>query len=157
MSYTEQLAKVLQTSPERVQFTAPALGLFNINFLNPYGKAENIASFSMKEAPGCCGLIFSFHSNVTQMYRGRGIGTILNQMRQKIAYELGYSAIICTDIESNESQLRILKSQDWAKVFAFVNRRTSNEVGVHMKALSADATPFGQYFVGSGATGARPK
>lgn len=122
-TYTTQLAKLLETDPSRVTFTSPASGSFSINVLNPYGKPDLVASFHLREAPGCCGLIFSYGAQVVEIYRNRGIGALVSRMRRKIAYELGYSAIICTDISTNFHQAKILASQDWSRVFGFQNRR----------------------------------
>lgn len=91
------------------------------------------------------------------LYRNRGIGTLLNRMRRKIAFELGYGAIICTDLDTNAHQMQILHRQGWIKAFGFRNRRTGNTLGVHLRELEADGQPFGQYFVGAGANVVRPK
>jgi hypothetical protein len=96
---------------------------------------KNIARFQLSMMPGCCGICVSTDSFVFPDYRGKGIGTILNQLRQDIARTEGYSVMLCTDVVTNEAQRKLLRKERWLDLFTFRNRRTDNEVALTMKAL----------------------
>lgn len=102
-----------------------------------------VALFKLVCLPGCCGVVVSTGAFVDTSFRGRGLGTLLNQMRQQMTYDLGYTVLLCTDVESNEPQQRILQSQGWMPREAFVNRRTGNRVLMHTIHLSDTGTELG--------------
>ena len=56
------------------------------------------------------------------------IGTILNQLRQDIGRLLGYSSIICTDIQQNTNQRKLLETNGWKDIHSVINKRTNNRV-----------------------------
>lgn len=91
-------------------------------------KGVVVASFQLVPMINCCGILVSTSSFVEKQFRGLGLGTILNSLRVDIARELGYSVLMCTDIESNSAQRKILKSNGWTDIYKFVNKRTSNTV-----------------------------
>lgn len=70
----------------------------------------------------------SCNALVKEKYRGKRIGTILNQLRQDIGRLLGYSAIICTDIDKNTPQRKLLATNGWKDVYSVLNKRTKNLV-----------------------------
>ena len=78
--------------------------------------------------PHCCAFMVSCNVNVTEKYRGMRIGTILNQFRQDIGRVLNYSSILCTDIEQNTHQRKLLKTNGWKDIHDVVNKRTKNRV-----------------------------
>jgi hypothetical protein len=90
-----------------------------------------VAVFNLKELPGCCGVYVSFNCDVSSRYRKLGIGTLLNKMRQQIAWDHGYTLLICTDVDSNLPQQKILKKNNWDKLTSFINRNTDNMVSLH--------------------------
>ena len=89
-----------------------------------------IATFSLTEMPGCCGVLISFHSFVSSKFANKGIGTILNKFRIEIAQFLGYTVLMCTDIATNISQSKILKKNGWKNIHQFTNKRTTNLVNI---------------------------
>ena len=89
-----------------------------------------IASFKLVPMPNCCGICVSTQANVHKDYQGKGIGTLLNSIRIDIARYLGYGCLMCTDVERNESQRRILSRNGWKDVYKFVNPRTQNTIFV---------------------------
>lgn len=93
-------------------------------------KVENkeISSWRLYELPHCCAFMVSCNVNVDKNYRGKRIGTVLNQLRQDIGRILGYSSVICTDIEQNEYQRKLLKTNGWKDIHSVVNKRTNNRV-----------------------------
>lgn len=87
-----------------------------------------IAGFQLKQFPGCCAFVISTQACTTHLYRKKGIGSILNLLRIDIARTLGYSSLICTDIESNIAQRKILAKNGWKDIHSVVNKRTNNNV-----------------------------
>jgi hypothetical protein len=95
----------------------------------------HIASFELYQMPHCCGIMVSCRAEVATGFRGRRIGTTLNTMRQDIGRILGFSYLMCTDIEKNTHQRQLLKTNQWKDLESFVNRRTGNRVyicGIHL-------------------------
>jgi hypothetical protein len=90
-----------------------------------------VAAFYLRELPGCCGVYVSYNCSVSSKYRKLGIGTLLNKMRQQIAWDHGYTLLICTDVDNNEPQQKILKKNNWTKLTSFINRNTDNPVSLH--------------------------
>lgn len=95
------------------------------------GSDEYIAFFRLVQMPGCCGICISTESYVHSKFRKLGVGTVLNLLRIDLAKELGYGLLMCTDVESNEPQQRILKKNGWVKIETFANPRTKNIVAIH--------------------------
>lgn len=107
-----------------------------------------IATFSLVCMPGCCGIAIATGAKVYGDYQRRGLGTLLNKMRQAMAYRLGYSVLMCTDRVANTPQQAILQKNKWTRVWAFINYRTTNEVSVDMIDLgpnNSDALGFAMY------------
>lgn len=109
-------------------------------------KEEIIAQFSLVNMAGCCGIVISTGSFVTVPYRNKGIGTILNAMRQQIAFQWHYGLIVCTDKENNKGQQKVLDKNSWIKNLSFKNPRTNNHILVHSKKLVATKTSLGFAF-----------
>jgi hypothetical protein len=87
-----------------------------------------VSTFELYQMPHCCGIIVSCRAEVAPTYQRRRVGTLLNTMRQDIGRSLGYSLMLCTDIEQNVPQRRLLKTNGWRDLTSFVNRRTNNKV-----------------------------
>lgn len=89
---------------------------------------EVLASFKLYPMIGCCGICVSTQAFVNPSFRGRGLGTLMNSIRIDIARYNGYSLLLCTDIEKNEPQRKILKSNGWKDIHKFINKRTQNTI-----------------------------
>lgn len=89
---------------------------------------KTISTFRLEPMINCCGILISTAVEVTPSYRGRGLGTILNNLRIDIARFLGYGVLLCTDIANNEYQRKILNKNGWKDIFKFVNPRTKNVI-----------------------------
>lgn len=87
-----------------------------------------ISTFKLYQLQHCCAFMVSCNALVREKYRGKRIGTILNQLRQDIGRLLGYSAIICTDIDKNTPQRKLLATNGWKDVYSVLNKRTKNLV-----------------------------
>ncbi len=87
-----------------------------------------ISTFKLYELPHCCAFMVSCNVMVQGPYRNKRIGTILNSLRQDIGRLLGYSSILCTDIETNVNQRKLLATNGWRDIYAVLNKRTKNKV-----------------------------
>lgn len=95
----------------------------------------NVASFSLRQLPGCCGVLVSYHGRVYNPYRKMGIGTLLNQMKIDIARVWGYTTLLCTDVIDNQPQRKILGKNGWKDIHTFTNKRTGNLVAITVRDL----------------------
>ncbi len=130
-SIKEKLALILGTNN---------FDLFNYSFDCSYSEKlevgkynlfldENkIASFELHPMINCCGICVSTRAEVNEDWRNKGLGQLLNSIRIDIARAAGYSLLLCTDIDKNEAQRKILKANGWTDIHSFVNSRTKNRV-----------------------------
>lgn len=108
------------------------------NFLGMYRIAQGdwvISEFKLLQMPNCCAFLIATKCWVHPKFQNKGIGTILNLLRQDIARELGYTALICTDIESNIPQRKILEKNGWKDIYKTKNQRTGNNVFISLVEL----------------------
>lgn len=91
---------------------------------------SKIAAFSMTGLPGCCGVCVSHYSRVADKFQGKGLGTLLCGIRKDIAKTMRYSCLLCTDVDDNLPQQRILDKHNWKKVFSFKNIRTGSKINI---------------------------
>lgn len=97
---------------------------------------RTIAGFSLSGTAGCCGMAISHGAFVFGSWSNKGIDTILQKIRMDIARENGYTILLCTDIAANTYQNKILAKNGWTKIFDFVNKRTGNNLNVHIVQLN---------------------
>lgn len=91
---------------------------------------QTIASFELYKLPHCCAILVSCKAWVSEKYRGKRVGTTLNNLRQEIGRVLGYSTLMCTDIEQNKHQRQLLATNGWKDIYSVKNKRTENKVFV---------------------------
>lgn len=89
---------------------------------------HKVACFTLVPMINCCGICVSTSAEVWPNWRGQGIGTLLNSFRIDLARFLGYGVLLCTDIEKNTAQRKILQANGWKDVHKFVNPRTKNTI-----------------------------
>jgi GNAT superfamily N-acetyltransferase len=113
---------------------------FIIEHPHPLKKEINqpISDFKLIAMPHCNGMCISVGSYVDEKFRGKGIGTRLNQFRQDLAKHIGYSVLICTDDSSNEPQKKLLKKNNWQDIFRFKNQISKNMIDISVKNLYDD-------------------
>lgn len=87
-----------------------------------------IASWKLYQLQHCCAYAVSCNAFVHNEYRNKGVGTLMNNLRQDICRILGYSALLCTDIDKNENQRKLLKTNGWKDIHNLINKRTGNNV-----------------------------
>lgn len=98
-------------------------GVYSLKF-----NKKVIATFELHPMINCCGICVSTKAFVYPKFRNKGLGRLLNSIRIDIARKEGYSLLLCTDIEDNTNQRKILKANGWRDLTSFVNRRTGNKV-----------------------------
>lgn len=91
-------------------------------------RKDVLSTFKLYQMPHCCGILVSCNALVSIPWRNMRIGTVLNNLRQDIGRALGYTVILCTDIETNAPQRRLLATNGWKDILDFKNRRTGNKV-----------------------------
>lgn len=92
--------------------------------------ATYVASFQLYPMINCCGICVSTQAEVVPAWRKHGLGTLLNAFRIDTARYLGYGLLLCTDVESNEYQRKILSRNGWMDLLKFINPRTKNAIFV---------------------------
>lgn len=97
--------------------------------------ANFIASFRLVQLVGCCGICISTGAFVANIYRNKGVGKLLNKLRIKMAEHLGYSILMCTDVDGNKPQRNVLINNEWKDIYQFKNGRTGNTVNITIKEL----------------------
>lgn len=135
-NYLEKIADILECEAKHVKVDVfrdqmcRSSRLFLVKLKN-----KEVARFNLAQLHGCCGVSLSYHAHVSFGFRGRGLGTLLNKMREQIAVNLGYSFILCTDVANNKPQSKILKNNGWKTLAKFKNRRTGHLVNISAKKL----------------------
>jgi hypothetical protein len=105
--------------------------------------SSTVAEWHMVQLPGCCGVMVCYNSYVSMSWQGRGIGGIVARLKKKLAYDMGYTLLLATDILENEPNMKIFEKASLKMVASFENRRTDNQVGVFAVELIGDPTPYG--------------
>jgi hypothetical protein len=94
-----------------------------------------VASFKLYEFPSCCAFCISTEAFTAENKRKLGINKIANRLRQWIAKEQGYAALLCTDVADNVPERKTLKANEWQDIFTIKNPRTGNIVNISVKIL----------------------
>tara|TARA_R110000772_G_scaffold54130_1_gene123544 strand:- start:61418 stop:61990 length:573 start_codon:yes stop_codon:yes gene_type:complete len=87
-----------------------------------------ISDFKLYQLPHCCAYMVSCNSRVWDRYQNNKIGTILNKLRIDLGKLFNYSAILCTDVSSNQYQKKILKNNNWKDIHTVKNKRSGNKI-----------------------------
>jgi hypothetical protein len=122
--FKDEISKVREVTIEHSALTS--FDFFQIRL----GR-EIVADFKLSELPGCCGVCVSFFAHVFPDFRGKGIGTMLNRLRIAIAKEAKYGLLICTDVDNNIPQNKILAKNGWELAANFINPKTKHCVNLH--------------------------
>jgi hypothetical protein len=86
------------------------------------------ASFSLRPLPSCCGVLVSHQSYVTESWRGRGVGSVMQDMKTWLGRTLRIGKMIATVVEGNATEEHILRKYGWVSGAPFVNHRTGHTV-----------------------------
>lgn len=99
--------------------------------LNNSNKDTTIGYFSINQLPGCCGAGVLNGMSVKYHFRNMGIGTVLNKLAIDMATLFNYGVLICTDVDTNKPQSRILDKIGWSGLYNFLNPKTHNSINIH--------------------------
>jgi len=94
-----------------------------------------VTKFILSPMAGCNGVCIARRVIIVPEFRGKGYGSIFCNLRGILAFQLGYSAIICTVVKGNIPQEKILAKNGYKNVGLFNNSKTGNEINVFFKAL----------------------
>lgn len=84
--------------------------------------------------PGCADIAVS-HAMQCLIGKGRGNAHAALRMREAQLRELGYCAMVCTVVEDNVAQQKVLSMGGYKVTLEFFNKRTGNMVRMWSKAL----------------------
>ena len=106
------------------------------------GKYAEVSRFSLRELPGCCGILVFYHASVATDFQNKGLGSLLLRVREEAARKAGYSVGMATVLAENDAEIHILTSAGWKETGllsapggGFINRRTRNRVKQFQKEL----------------------
>jgi hypothetical protein len=77
------------------------------------GNGVCIAKFTMGPLAGNAYILVSSGSETRHIYRNKGIGTLMNELRVEIARYVEAHVIMCTVSCQNDYQLAIMKKNGW--------------------------------------------
>jgi hypothetical protein len=95
-----------------------------------------MAGFTLIEQVNCCGMLVSTRTFVLSKFQGEGCAQEMMELKDALAKEFGYSALLATvDVGNNPAEVHILEKCGWSKVKEFINKRTKPTLGVFIKVL----------------------
>ncbi len=95
-----------------------------------------IARFTLSFLYGCKGILVSHNMEVSSDYRGKGIAKKLQSIKDRVAKDLMVSVLIATVKDDNVAEKKVIK--DWQHLETFMNSRTGNKIGIHIKKISSN-------------------
>ncbi|KKL58152.1 hypothetical protein LCGC14_2228280 [marine sediment metagenome] len=123
--YTEFEAKV--TIVERREWTRDSGKYYDFS----------VASFRLEHLPGCGGILLSNNSWVNLAHRGKGVGSLMQEMKMWIANKLEAGVLLATVIVGNEAEEALLGKHGWKTVGpSFRNVHTENDVRMWQRILT---------------------
>jgi len=110
-------------------------GKFNGGVFRIYNSEDDtlITNFTLEAMGGCNGVCISRRVEIMPQYRGKGYGGMLCQFREKLGRYFGYSAMMCSVVDGNIPQEKIMFKNGWAIISSFHNKRTGNDVNIFFK------------------------
>jgi GNAT superfamily N-acetyltransferase len=90
-----------------------------------------VAVFDMTELPGCCGVIVSYHSQVREEHRKKGMGQFLLEARMSAARNKGYGLMMATVEHNNTVERKLLESNGWISKGEFRNPKTGHVIATY--------------------------
>jgi GNAT superfamily N-acetyltransferase len=94
-----------------------------------------VTMFRLEPFNGCSGICISRNVEIREEYKGKGLGIQFLNLRESIAKDFGYSAMMCSVVLGNHQQQKIMKRGGWEHIAEFDNKRTNNRVRVYYKKL----------------------
>lgn len=125
--------------PFYAEFKAKISFIERRQWANASGKYYDyhVASFILEHLPSCGGILLSTNSWVNQSFRGKGVGSLMQEMKLWIASRLEASMLLATAIIGNEAEEALLGKHGWKQVGpSFRNVHTENDVQMWQKILT---------------------
>ena len=98
---------------------------------------SHVASFILEFLPSCGGVLLSNNSWVNQAFRGKGVGSLMQEMKMWIANKLEVSMLLATVIVGNEAEEALLGKHGWKPVGpSFRNVHTENDIRMWQRILT---------------------
>ena len=114
----------------RITYDIKEKGLFGALYFSLYIGNVQSASWTFSPFPGCCGILVSTSAYVVPSFQGKGLGSLLNNLRKDLTKEFGYSCLVCTDNIDNIPQRKILRKNGFNDLKIFKNSRTGNTLAI---------------------------
>jgi hypothetical protein len=100
-----------------------------------YPPSIRISQLKLVELPGCCGVAVSTGLSVSHEYTNKGIGNLMQQIRDYVARRLNYGKIIATVVVGNKSEEHLLKKFGFVSTPEFTNPKTGHRIRLWEKDL----------------------
>lgn len=99
-----------------------------------------IGGFSFTTLPGCCGVVVSHNTWLTEQTKHSGVSDPFRELKEEIAIKCGYSMMIATtDMSKVPSVGNMIKSK--YNIFkTFTNKRTNHLLGIGYKLIQDGET-----------------
>lgn len=94
---------------------------------------EEVGSWCFTQMPACPGVVISHELFVEQPYRGTGISADMQGLRQHVALELGFSAMLATVQTSNFPEVISSAKAGWKLGPVFRNKRSKHDITFQIK------------------------
>lgn len=129
--------EVFISSPKQGEYPSDrsSKNSITINTVAKKGWDSSVVYFCLEQLPGCCGVLVSYHTNVYPKYQNKGINSFLQEIKEQIAIDNGYTCLLATVTSDNLPQIHILTKYGWKPRDSFKNKRTGNVVITFTKHL----------------------
>lgn len=92
------------------------------------GFIKDMAHFTLVSMPGCCGVMVSTKSEVDAALRRKGVGLLMQEMKEYIARRYRIGKLVATVIKGNKAEESLLLRAGWVAGQPFKNARTGNTI-----------------------------
>ncbi len=97
----------------------------------------HVGTFRLQHMAGCGGILLSHGAYVARTARGKGIGTLMQEMKVWLASKMEAGMLLATVIVGNEAEEGLLGKHGWKQVGPpFRNVHTENNVQMWQKILT---------------------
>ncbi len=101
--------------------------------------ANKHGHYELNNFPCCAQIVVLNHSFVDPAHRGEGLGTKYHKKRLNQIEKLGYDYSMCTVVDGNVPQIKILEAAGWKRLDTFFNRETEKVVHVYGRHVREEA------------------
>lgn len=92
-------------------------------------------SYSISDMPGNPQVAISHNTFIFKPLRGKGLGDYQHKQRLAHIKALGYDMVICTVLESNKAQHKILSNNKWVWVMSFRSSRSDEDIRFYCRQM----------------------